>query len=175
MRVGASANAGWGRLDREKLGVYTPFMATPRRTGLPALQDCTCLNLRKATRAVTQLYDEFLRPANLRATQFSLLGVVAKLGTTSITELADFAVMDRTTLKRNLELLEREGLIKIRPGSDARVREVSLTPAAYTRLQAALPHWEQAQAHVTSYLGPARTHRLLSDLSAAIAAAQAEV
>jgi DNA-binding MarR family transcriptional regulator len=88
--------------------------------------------------------------------------------------MAEVAVMDRTTLTRNLELLEREGLIKIRPGSDARVREVSLTPAASPRLQAAFPYWEQAQAHITRHLGKARTRRLLSDLSAAIAAAQAE-
>ncbi len=138
-----------------------------------ALQDCTCFNLRKAARAVTQLYDEFLRPANLRATQFSLLGVLAQAGTVSITQLADAAVMDRTTLKRNLELLEREGLVRIRAGTDARVREVSLTPAARQRLAAAWPHWARAQAHVTRRLGTARTHRFLSDLSAAVAAAHA--
>ncbi|MGH7629446.1 MAG: MarR family winged helix-turn-helix transcriptional regulator [Gemmatimonadales bacterium] len=149
-------------------------MSTAPRPNLTALQGCTCFNLRKAARAVTQLYDEFLRPSKLRATQFSLLGVLAQAGTLSITELAETAVMDRTTLKRNLELLEREGLVRIRPGTDARVREVSLTQAARERLLAALPHWEQAQAHVTSQLGAARSHRFLSDLSAAVAAAQAE-
>ncbi len=149
-------------------------MVTTIRPRTAALQDCTCFNLRKAARAVTQLYDEFLRPANLRATQFSLLGVLAQAGTLSITELAKMAVMDRTTLKRNLELLEREGLVRIRPGTDARVREVSLTPAARERLQAALPYWEQAQAHVSGRLGAARTSRLRSDLSAAIAAAHAK-
>ncbi len=149
-------------------------MTTVPRSKTAALQDCTCFNLRKAARAVTQLYDEFLRPSNLRATQFSLLGVLAQAGTMSITHLADMAVMDRTTLKRNLELLEREGLVRIRPGADARVREVSLTQAARERLLAALPYWERAQAHVTSRLGAARTNRFLSDLSAAVAAAHAE-
>jgi DNA-binding MarR family transcriptional regulator len=149
-------------------------MLTTTRPKTAALQDCTCFTLRKAARAVTHLYDEFLRPANLRATQFSLLGVLAQAGTVSITELAEMVVMDRTTLKRNLELLERDGLVRIRPGSDARVREVSLTQPARDRLRAALPYWEQAQAHVTSRLGAARTNRLLSDLSAAVAAAHAE-
>jgi DNA-binding MarR family transcriptional regulator len=149
-------------------------MHSASRVKTAALQSCTCFNLRKATRAVTQLYDEFLRPSNLRATQFSLLGVLAQVGTASISELAQAAVMDRTTLKRNLELLEREGLVRIRPGSDARVRDVSLTQAARDRLLAALPYWEEAQAHVTSRLGSARTNRFLSDLSAAVAAAQAE-
>lgn len=138
-----------------------------------ALRDCTCFNLRKAARAVTQLYDEFLRPVNLRATQFSLLAVMAQAGTLSISQLADVAVMDRTTLKRNLELLERDGLVRIRPGADARVREVSLTPAARKRLAAAIPLWERAQAHITGQLGPARAGHFLADLAAAVEAARA--
>src|SRR4051812_38930012 len=97
---------------------------------MAAVQRCTCFNLRKAARAVTQLYDEVMRPTGLRATQFSLLSVVWIAGRISITALAEAAVMDRTTLKRNLELLERAGLVRIQPGEDARVREVSLTPAA---------------------------------------------
>ena len=139
---------------------------------LAPLRSCTCFNLRKASRAITQLYDEFLRPVNLRATQFSLLGLLAQTGALRITTLAEAAVMDRTTLKQNLDLLERDGLVRIQPGADARVREVSLTPAARGRLLAALPLWEQAQAHLIGRLGPTRSQRLLADLSAAISAAQ---
>jgi DNA-binding MarR family transcriptional regulator len=80
--------------------------------------------------------------------------------------------MDRTTLKRNLELLEREGLVKIQAGEDARVREVTLTPAAQKKLVVALPYWAKAQAHVTNKLGQVRTDRLLTDLTAAITAVQ---
>jgi DNA-binding MarR family transcriptional regulator len=135
-----------------------------------AVLKCTCFNLRKATRAVTQLYDEFLRPSGLRATQFSLLMLIRGLGPLRITELAEEAVMDRTTLKRNLELLQREGLVHIASGEDARVREVSLTAAAGSRLARALPLWQRAQAHLTKELGAGRTDRMLADLSAAIAA-----
>ena len=98
------------------------------------MRDCTCFNLRKATRAVTQFYDDALRPTGLRVTQFSLLGVIDAFGTASITELAPEAVMDRTTLTRNLAVLEDEGLIRVEQGDDARVRQVSLTPAAHPAL-----------------------------------------
>jgi DNA-binding MarR family transcriptional regulator len=138
-----------------------------------ALLKCTCLNLRKATRAITQMYDEFLRPSGLRSTQFSLLMLVRGAKRIRITDLAEEAVMDRTTLKRNLELLERDGLVRIEAGEDARVREVSLTPMAGQRLAAALPLWERAQEHVTSQLGENRVNRLLADLSAAIATTEA--
>jgi len=139
-----------------------------------AVQRCTCFNLRKAARAITQLYDEFLRPSGLRATQFSLLTVIQKVGTASMTELAEAAVMDRTTLKRNLALLEREGLVRIQAGNDARVREVMLTAAAQRKLAEALPYWAKAQAHVTGKLGSGRAEQLLSNLAAAVSAAQPE-
>jgi DNA-binding MarR family transcriptional regulator len=118
------------------------------------------------------MYDEFLRPSGLRATQFSLLMLIRGLGPIRITDLAEEAVMDRTTLKRNIELLEREGLVRIQPGSDARVREVSLTAAAAERLAEALPLWHRAQAHVTRELGRGRAARLLADLSATVATAE---
>jgi DNA-binding MarR family transcriptional regulator len=134
-----------------------------------AVLKCTCFNLRKAARAVTQMYDEFLRPSGLRTTQFSLLMLIRGMGPIRITELAEEAVMDRTTLKRNLDLLEREGLVRVETGGDARVRDVSVTRAAEARLAKALPLWQRAQAHVTKQLGQGRADRLLTDLSAAIA------
>ena len=137
-----------------------------------AVRKCTCFNLRKAARAVTQFYDEIMRPSGLRATQFSLLMVIRKAGTASIGELSERAVMDRTTLTRNLELLERERLVRIQAGEDARVRKVSLTDTAHRRLAAALPYWEKAHAQMTRRLGPGRSDRLLADLSAAVTAAE---
>jgi DNA-binding MarR family transcriptional regulator len=133
-----------------------------------------CFSLRKAARAVTQVYDEILRPTGLRATQHSLLHVLQVAGTVSVSKLAELAVMDRTTLARNLDLLERERLVRVQPGADARVREVTLTDAARKRLAEALPYWEKAQAQVTSNLGAGRSDRLLSDLSATVSAAQPE-
>jgi DNA-binding MarR family transcriptional regulator len=147
---------------------------TAERGRLTDPRNCMCHNLRQAARAITQAYDEALRPTGLRATQHSLLRVLEITGPVSVSTLAVRAVMDRTTLARNLDLLEREGLVRIQSGEDARVREVSLTAAAHKRLAAALPFWKQAQAQLTSRLGPARSVRLLSDLTAAVSAVQPE-
>ena len=121
---------------------------------------------------MTQLYDDSLRPSGLRATQFSLLTVVRLLDGATIGGLAEAAVMDRTTLTRNLKLLTTAGLIMIREGGDARVREVTLTAAGRARLAAAQPHWELARRRLTEAMGPARMARLLEDLSATIAASK---
>lgn len=144
------------------------------RTGLAAVRQCACFNIRKAARAVTQRYDDHLRPTGLRATQFSLLTALAVMEKATISELAEQAVMDRTTLKRNLELLEEQGLVRIRPGEDARVREVSLTRAAHQRLVEALPYWQAAQLEMIRSLGEGRFERMLTDLSSTVAAAQQE-
>jgi DNA-binding MarR family transcriptional regulator len=132
---------------------------------------CTCFSLRKAARAVTQLYDEALRPTGLRATQFSMLTLLQAAGKVPMSHLADEAVMDRTTLSRNLDVLERDGLVRIRPGADARVREVELTPAGMAKLETAYPHWQRAQRAVARSLGPRRVERMLTDLSTAVSAA----
>jgi DNA-binding MarR family transcriptional regulator len=147
------------------------FMTTLDTATLLEATRCTCFNLRKATRAVTQLYDDALRPSGLRCTQFSLLTLLRASGTVAMTKLAEDAVMDRTTLARNLEILERDGLVRIRPGEDARVREIELTRAGVAKLEEAFPLWRKAQRTVADGLGAGRMNRLLADLSLAVAAA----
>jgi DNA-binding MarR family transcriptional regulator len=149
-------------------------MSPPRSQGFAQVRHCACFNLRMASRAVTQYYDQVLEPSGLRITQFSLLAVIQLVGAASISQLADATVMDRTTLARNLEVLAREKLVRIRPGSDGRVREVSLTRAARLKLDAAFPLWEKAQTEMAERLGAERMERMSADLSAAIRAAQAQ-
>jgi DNA-binding MarR family transcriptional regulator len=126
---------------------------------------CACFNLRRVTRAVTQLYDDFLRPTGLRVTQFSVLVALRNLDQTTVNRLADKLVVDRTTLTRNLKPLQEAGFVQMRPGEDRRVREISLTPAGEVKLHQALPLWREAQSQMRRALGRDRLERLLSDLS----------
>jgi DNA-binding MarR family transcriptional regulator len=132
---------------------------------------CACFNIRKATRAVTQFYDDLLRPSGLRTTQFTLLLLLRGHGPTSINGLADAAGTDRTTLTRNLAILDERRLVRIRPGEDARVRVVELTDAGDEAVSAAFPLWQRAQTRIAKRVGQDRLARLLSDLSAAVEAA----
>ena len=129
---------------------------------------CACFNVRKAARAVTQLYDDLLRPTGLRTTQFTLLMLLRGHGAMSINQLAEAAVTDRTTLTRNLALLQERGLVRVRPGEDARVRLVELSEAGDDAASAAYPLWQRAQALVTRRMGRDRLTRLLGDLAAAV-------
>ena len=130
---------------------------------------CACLNLRKAARAVTSFYDETLRPTRLRATQFALLSITRVLGSVTVSQLADAAVMDRTTLSRNLKPLEKRGLVRVRAGTDRRVREVTITPRGQELWTAAIPLWSAAQRRITEGLGETRLRRLVTELDATVA------
>jgi len=133
---------------------------------------CACFSLRKAARAVTILYDDVLRPVGLRATQFALLSIAQTLGSVTVTQLAAHAVIDRTTLTRNLQALQRRGLIRIREGKDRRVREVELTPRGQEAWSSAVPLWHEAQTRITRGLGEKRLRGLVADLSATVAVAR---
>ena len=128
-------------------------------------RSCACYNLRRAARATTRLYDDFLRPSGLRSTQYSMLMVARVLGPVTLTKLAEMTVTERTTLTRNLTILEKKGLIVIEPGKDRRERQVSITERGLKVLMEAIPLWEAAQAHTEQGLGGDRMDSLLKDLS----------
>lgn len=114
---------------------------------------CVCNSIRQAARAITQLYDEALRPSGLRITQFSILGATLAAGPITLTQLAEATVTDRTTLARNLKLLEEQGLIRIAIGDDRREREISITRQGGEALEKARPLWQKAQEKVIGSVG----------------------
>ena len=157
-------------LDRQKLPVYTAIM---KNKDFQASQDiyqrvstqCLCANLRQAARAITQLYDEFLKPSGLLGTQFRLLGAIAAHGPVALTPLADQLAVDPTTLARNLKPLERDGLVEISKGEDRRTRVLRITERGLDAMFMAVPLWEEAQAWVISQIGEERGRIMLGDWS----------
>lgn len=126
---------------------------------------CACTNLRRAARALTQLYDDALAPAGLKVTQFSVIRALSRLESASITRLAEEVRLDRTTLARNLQILQRARLVVLVPGVDQREREVMLSPAGAKALREAIPLWEKAQQRVLGWLGGTNLGNLTSLLS----------
>src|SRR6185436_9794469 len=92
-----------------------------------AQSPCVCNTLRMATRAVTQLYDDVLRPSGLRVTQFSILAAIARMGEANLRQLTQALAIDQTTLTRSLALLETAGVIERAPHPDGRIKSMRLT------------------------------------------------
>ena len=121
---------------------------------------CVCANLRRATRAITNLYDAALASSGLKITQFSLLRAVGRNEPVAITALAEEMALDRTTLARNLAPLQRDQLVELTPGSDQRVTEVRLTKAGRDAIAKALPLWKKTQADVARLLSRGRLEQM---------------
>jgi DNA-binding MarR family transcriptional regulator len=127
--------------------------------------NCACFNVRKAARAVTQLYDRVLKPTGLRGTQFTLLIALSRRGDIGISQLADVLIMERTTLTRNLKPLVKQGLAAVAEGSDRRTRTVRITAQGQDKIRQAIPYWEEAQAVIAEGLGSKGMAVMLNSIS----------
>jgi DNA-binding MarR family transcriptional regulator len=114
---------------------------------------CACTRARRAARALTNLYDSALEPVGLQITQFSLLRTIDRMAPVNVSTLAEAMLLDRSTLGRNLTVLERRGMLILTRSTDQRDRSVTLAPGARRLLQKALPLWEEAQRSVSRTLG----------------------
>jgi DNA-binding MarR family transcriptional regulator len=125
---------------------------------------CFCNALRQASRAVSRLYDEEMRGVGLRATQYSLLRVLARSGQVRQSDLSELTSLDETTLTRNLRPLMDANWIAVRSGADRREKLIAITEAGSAKLLEARPAWERAQNRFQKLLPKKAWQGLLSIL-----------
>jgi DNA-binding MarR family transcriptional regulator len=126
---------------------------------------CTCGELRKAARAITLLYDNAFKSSGLLSTQLGVLDAICNSNSIRISNLAAKQGMDRTTLTRNLSVLERQGFIKISSGRDHRTRIVTATQKGRSAVAKAIPLWIEVQHRVKQQMGEDRWLNLIQNLS----------
>ncbi|ERF82298.1 winged helix-turn-helix transcriptional regulator [Bradyrhizobium viridifuturi] len=114
---------------------------------------CAAFNVRKASRVITRLYAEAFAPVGLEPTQFMLLVACARQATVTMGALAGRMSMDPSALARNVTILERRGLVRIVPGADRRVRDISISAKGRKTLSRALPRWRDVQAKLAGQVG----------------------
>lgn len=132
---------------------------------------CLCLGAQRAARALARRYDAALRPVGLTSGQFAILAALNRPAPAPLTELADQLGLERTTLTRNLQPLERAGLlVAAAPGQDRRVRAVALTQLGRDKLGAAMPAWRSVQEESLAAVAPATLPVVRHGLAALTAA-----
>src|SRR5260370_30431255 len=114
---------------------------------------CMCASFRRASRALTQLYEEALRPVRLRATQFTVLQTLSLASEVTQGELAQILAMDSTTLTRTLNIMGRHGWIAKKRGEDRREWRMRLSKAGEAEFKQALPHLGRAQTPLRPHPG----------------------
>lgn len=129
--------------------------------------ECLCTLARRSARSLTEIYDKAIAASGLKVTQFSLLRAIERLDDPTLTDLATATGLDRSTLGRNLRVLEKAGYIDLLQGEDERTRIAQLTSEAKIALSIAIPLWERAQDQIAKAL-PKDTKEQLKNLVAKI-------
>jgi DNA-binding MarR family transcriptional regulator len=127
---------------------------------------CYCSELRAAARKTTAIYDAALAPTGVTVAQFSLLRKIERAGALSLSELGRLADLDRSTVGRNVKVLHRLGLARVRPGADHREATVTLAERGAAALREGAPLWDAAQRAVDARLGEGGAERLRALLGA---------
>jgi DNA-binding MarR family transcriptional regulator len=127
---------------------------------LPLLP-CMCGSFRRTARALTQHYENALRPHGLRATQLTILQALSRTGEISQRQLGEMLAMDSTSLTRTLAIMRRQGWITERRGEDRRERLLNLANAGEKKLACVQPVWEKVQVGLRHELGEQAWNTLL--------------
>ena len=115
--------------------------------------ECVAGRLRMLNRVITNIYDDALRPLDLKVSQMNILVAAAKLGTARPVEVCEHLHLDVSTLSRNVERMRARGWLQVVPDEDGRSQPFRLTPEGRKLLGKAVPAWSEAQERVKKVLG----------------------
>ena len=115
--------------------------------------ECIAVRLRMLNRVITNIYDNALRPLDLRVSQMNILVAAAKMGTARPIQVCEHLHLDVSTLSRNVERMKARGWLEVVPDEDGRSQPFRLTPQGRKLLEKAVPAWSKAQQQVKKVLG----------------------
>jgi DNA-binding MarR family transcriptional regulator len=116
-------------------------------------RECVAVRLRLLNRVITNIYDDALRPLELKVSQMNILVAAAEIGTARPSEVCEHLQLDVSTLSRNVERMKARGWLEVVPGEDGRGQPFRLTAQGRKLLKKALPAWNAAQQQVLSVFG----------------------
>lgn len=115
--------------------------------------ECVAVRLRMLNRVVTNIYDDALRPLDLKVSQMNILVAAAKMGTARPVEVCEHLHLDVSTLSRNVERMKARGWLEVVADEDGRSQPFRLTALGRKLLEKAIPAWSEAQQQVKKVLG----------------------
>jgi DNA-binding MarR family transcriptional regulator len=125
---------------------------------------CACTALRKASRAVSRLYDDRLASSGMTITQFAILRNLDRAGGLPLSRLAELLVMERTSLYRTLAPIERHGWVAVETAHSGRIKTASVTDAGREAMRRATGAWESVQSEIAGTLGAPAWEALVGQL-----------
>jgi DNA-binding MarR family transcriptional regulator len=142
---------------------------TLRTDAARLIELCAGANSRLAARRITQFFDREMAESGLTLAKLGLMAQIAAASDDTLGALAARMGLEQSTLSRNLQTLESEGLVEIaNVEGDLRRRMAWLTDAGAARLEAAIPMWRKAHAKLDKLLSPGLVRRLAQETEAVI-------
>ena len=129
-----------------------------------SVENCTCFNIRRVSRVITQFFDAEVRRQGIRPTQTPILRALQAKNGWGMAELSEWLGMERTTLLRNLRPLQRDGLVRATGAGKGGHVELEITARGRAAVAKTLPAWRSAQDKVVAILGRERWSRIIRDL-----------
>lgn len=128
--------------------------------------ECYCTLLRAAARRSAAIYDAALEPVGVNIAQFRLLRIIRRAGPLTLTALGGLSELDRSTIGRNVRVLERRRLVRLGRGEDQREACVTLTDEGAQVIEQGAPLWDEAQRAIEARIGPDAVNQLRATLAA---------
>jgi len=123
---------------------------------------CIGARVRIINRKITRIYDDALRPLGIKFTQLNILSFITLKGPTPAFEIVNLLSIEKSTLSRNLAILETNDWVKYVSSGRGNTRNLLITRSGGALLKRATPIWAEAQAKVELLLG-GRTTKMLMD------------
>jgi DNA-binding MarR family transcriptional regulator len=138
-----------------------PLRKTLRTDARGLLEVCAGWNSRLSARRITQFLERQMADLEVTLPQLGLLAQIAITSDDTLAALSQRTGLEQSTLSRNLQKLERYGLVEVAAlEGDQRRRMVWLTERGARRLEAAIPVWRKAHAKLSQRLAPELVRRL---------------
>ncbi|NPD17156.1 MarR family transcriptional regulator [Xinfangfangia sp. D13-10-4-6] len=110
---------------------------------------CLVLNTVSAARILLRRYDQRLKIHGVTVQQFALLSAIRFHPSSPVASFAQKVALDRTSLTRSLDLLERKGLVRRLSGS-GNARLCALSEIGDRLLDTLRGEWQAAQSELLS-------------------------
>lgn len=124
------------------------------------------MDLRAAARRLTEIYDKALSESGITISQFSQIYQIKTLGSPTLKELSAASELDRSTLGRNIRVMEKQNLVEVQVGKDARTRTIKVSRKGNAAFEKAVPLWLEIQQDRKNLLGAEGRETLIHQLQA---------
>ncbi len=133
---------------------------TPSEAGDLIARKCLATRMRRLNRVVSRIYDRAFRPIGLTGNQVSILVVLSGSEGSKPAEVCLALHMDKSTLCRNVQLMQKQGWVRSVAAEDARSHRLEVTRTGQGLIEEALPLWRAAQDQAREVLGGAVADQL---------------